>query len=266
MKRLAITLLLLGVLSGAVHASCPRIVSQSPYITKTLQWLEMESCIVGVSRYDTLERPHTGGVLDPDAEMIAVLEPDLLFTSDWTSTEALQAVTPEGTRSFRLHGFASMAEIEQNLRTIGEAAGISDITQRIAGFHRDWQQAAAAIEGNGKRVLLLSSCSGTPYSFGKQRWLSDLFRHAGFVVAETESKIRHIRPGEAVTTINALINELRPDLLFIFEQTRNKQCSFIKPKTPLTIINLDGGKFLHPSPLLLDGINELQRHTSQWRE
>jgi len=261
---LALLLTLFAASLQAAETRCPRIVSQSPYITKTLQWLGLASCIVGVSRYDTLERPHTGGVLDPDADLIAVLEPQLLFTSDWTSSEKLAAVTPEGTRSFRLHGFGSMAEIEQNLRVIGNAVGMTDIEQRTRQFHRDWQQAAGRIGGHGKRVLLLSSCSGMPYSFGKERWLSDLFTHAGFVVVETEPKIRHIRPGQTVATINALVKTLQPELLFIFEQTRNKQCAFIAPKTPLTIINLDGEKFLHPAPLLLEGLAELQTHQSQW--
>jgi len=248
----------------AAQSSCPRIVSQSPYITKTLQWLGLASCIVGVSRYDTLDRPHTGGVLDPDADLIAVLEPDLLFTSDWTSNEKLAAVTPKETRGFRLGGFGSMAEIEENLRTIGKAVGMKDIAQRTQQFHHDWLQAAHQIHGNGKRVLLLSSCSGMPYSFGKERWLSDLFTNAGFVVVETEPKIRHIRPGETVATINALVKKLKPDLLFIFEQTRHKQCAFIAPKTPLTIINLNGEKFLHPAPVLLEGLAELQTHRTQW--
>lgn len=266
---LLIATLLLGSAQAAQaqpEQACPRIVSQSPYITKTLQWLDLESCIIGVSRYDKLDRPHTGGVLDPDAALIATLEPDLLFTSDWTPAEKLAAITPDGTHSFRLSGFTSMAEIEENLRLIGREAGINNIDKRVADFHRQWKNLAAEVNGNGRKVLLLSACSGMPYSFGRKRWLSDLFTEAGFVVVETAEKIRHIKPGEEVTTINALINELEPDLLFIFERKENKQCAFIKPKTPLTIINLDGEKFLHPAPVVLDGLAELMSHQSQWRD
>jgi iron complex transport system substrate-binding protein len=262
---LLITTLLFGA-AQAAEPDCPRIISQSPYITKSLQWLGLESCIVGVSRYDTLDRPHTGGVLDPDADLIAALEPTLLFTSDWTDSKKLAEATPTETRSFRLHGFGSMAEIEENLRLIGSAAGINDTEQRVQNFHQAWSRKAARINGNGKRVLLLSSCSGMPYSFGKERWLADLFTHAGFSVVETEPKIRHIRPGETAATINTLINELQPELLFIFKQTRNKQCAFIAPKTPLTIINLNGEKFLHPAPILLDGLDELHTHQSKWEK
>lgn len=265
MKKLLLITALLFSSALTAEIECPRIISQSPYITKTLQWLELESCIVGVSRYDRLDRTHTGGVLDPDAAIIATLEPDLLFTSDWTPAEKLAAITPEATRSFRLGGFAGMTEIEENLRLIGREAGIDDIDARVTDFHRQWTNLAAQINGNGKRVLLLSACSGMPYSFGQQRWLSDLFRHAGFTNVETAEKLRHIRPGEELATINALINALQPELLFIFERKQNKQCAFIKPKTPLTIINLDGDNFLHPAPVLLEGLRELVQHKGQWQ-
>ena len=266
MKKIILIAALLLNAAVAAEPACPRIVSQSPYITKSLQWLGLESCIVGVSRYDELDRAHTGGVLDPDSDLIAALQPELLFTSDWTPVEKLAAITPQGTRSFRLRGFASMAEIEENLRLIGREAGIPDINARVTDFHRQWTNLAAKINGNGKKVLLLSACSGMPYSFGQQRWLSDLFNHAGFANVETAEKLRHIKPGEEVTTLNALINELEPDLLFVFERKESQQCAFIKPKTPLTIINLDGEKFLHPAPIVLEGLAELKNQQAHWRE
>lgn len=264
MKRVFALLFLLLLAAANAQADCPRIVSQSPYLTQSLQWLGLESCIVGVSRYDTLERPRTGGVLDPDGEAIGLLEPALIFTSNWTTPEVLAQATPPGARAFRLDGFASMAQVEENLRTMGAAAGIADIEQRVADFHRQWRAAAHALQGDGRRVLLLSSCSGTPYSFGRERWLADLFTEAGFVVVETEPKIRHLRPGAAVATLNALINQLQPELLFIFERTLHPQCAFIKPQTPLRIITLDGEKFLHPAPVVLEGLAELSAKRNEW--
>ncbi len=263
---ISLLLLLQSTTLYAESPECPRIISQSPYITRSLQWLGLEECIVGVSRYDTLELPHTGGIFDPDGEAIDSLMPDLIFTSEWTKPEVLKAVTPEGARAFRLKGFESMAQVEENLLVIGAATAITDIQEHVAHFHQQWQAAAAAVDGKGKKILLLSSCSGMPYSFGKRRWLTELFTAAGFVVVETAEKIRHIKPGEAVITLNALINELQPELLFIFERTQNSQCAFIKPKTPLTIINLDGEKFLHPAPNLLTGLAELKSRRSEWQQ
>ena len=259
MKMTTYTLALLGLLLGnpAWADGCPRLISQSPYITHNLQWLGLEACIVGVSRYDRIERPHTGGVLDPDAQMIAALEPDVWLTSDWISEEKVTAITPPGTRALRLKGFGGMDEVEENLRLIGREAGIPDIDARVDAFAAQWRTLAAQVNGNGQRVLLLSSCSGTPYSFGQQRWLSDLFQEAGFVNVETVDTIRHIHPGETIADLNTLINTLEPELLFIFERSQSPQCAFIQPKTALRIIHLDGDKFLQPAPVILDGLKTL---------
>ncbi|MDH5785516.1 MAG: hypothetical protein OEZ16_07905, partial [Chromatiales bacterium] len=80
----------------------------------------------------------------------------------------------------------------------------------------------------------------------------------------TEEKIRHIKHGETVTSLNALINELEPELIFLFERKQSQQCAFIVPKTPLTIINLDGDNFLHPAPVLIDGLKELTQLRHKW--
>ncbi len=264
MRTLLFFTILLFSTVHAAEAECPRIISQSPYITKSLQWLGLESCIVGVSRYDQLERPRTGGILDPDAEAIASLDPDLIFTSDWTGGERIATMTPEGATAHRLHGFDSMNQVEENLRIMASAAALADGQQRVQRFSRQWREASARIGGGGRRVLLLSSCSGMPYSFGKKRWLSELFTQAGFHVVETVDKIRHIRAGEEIATLNRLIDELKPELLFIFERSSNPQCQLIKPETPLRIINLDGEKFLHPAPVILDGLEELQTHRNAW--
>ncbi len=266
-----ITAFLLGALllftasTRADQPPCPHIVSQAPYLTRSLQWLGLEKCIIGVSRYDTLDLPHTGGLLDPDTDTIALLQPDLVITSTWTSPDNAARIASKETRVLRLDGFGSMAEVEDNLRKIGKAVSMSDIDVRVAQFHQEWQAAAHQIHGNGKHVLLLSSCGGSGYSFGKERWLSELFTEAGFINVETVPKIRPITPGAEIPTLNALIDQLHPDLLFIFERDRAPQCALIKPKQPIRIITLDGENFLHPAPVVLDGLKELAQHQSEWQ-
>jgi len=259
-------LLLTASTALAEEMRCPRIVSQAPYITKSLQWLGLEQCIVGVSRYDTLDLPRTGGLLDPDADMIALLHPDLLITSNWNSAENAAQLASQETRVLRLDGFGSMAEVEENLRQIGRATHLPHSDERVARFHQQWQDAAHSIHGNGSRVLLLSSCSGSAYSFGKQRWLSELFTEAGFINVETVPTIRSINSGAEIPTLNALIDQLHPDLLFIFERDLTPQCALIKPKRPIRIITLDGEKFLHPAPIVLEGLSELAQHQSEWQD
>ena len=157
-----IVIITVAFLAGVVHAAdCPRIVSQSPYITRALEWLDLEKCIVGINRYDRTiyhQLPSTGGVIDPDAQEIARLRPELLITADWTSEDTWRAATPPGAVALRVGGFRGMAEVEAMLREIGRAAKVADIDARVDRFASDWRAAAARIDGRHRRALIMSAC------------------------------------------------------------------------------------------------------------
>lgn len=238
---------------------CPRIISQSPYISKTLEWMGLKECIVGTSRYDKLGLPTTGGVSNPDKDAIDNLMPDIILTSDRTKPETLAEVTPKVATAYRLYGFQSMAQIEENMRTIATAVQRPELASKADEFHRLWNDASKQINGNGKKVLLISSCSGMPYSFGKNTWLYDLFNHAGFEVVETAERIRHIRPGNEIAEITQLLDTFKPELLFIFQRKLSPQCQMLTPKVPIRIYSFDGANFLYPAPVLLDGLQEVHK-------
>jgi iron complex transport system substrate-binding protein len=255
--RRALFLLLLWLSAPAAEAACPRIVSQSPYITHSLDWLGLKDCIVGVSRYDKLDLPRTGGILDPDQEAIAVLKPDLMLTANWIGEEAWQAAAPKGAKAVRLDGFRGMRQVEDNLRTIARAAALPDAEARAGTFASAWREKAKAVHGNGRRALLLSACSGAPYTFGPDTWLHDLFIEAGFTNVETHPRLRHLRVENPVAALDDLIGKLRPELVFVFERKYSDQCAAILPRTGVRIVALDGEQFLHPAPVLLKGLDTL---------
>lgn len=254
-------------LTGAVRAAeCPRIVSQSPYITLQLAWLGLEKCIVGASRYERrIKVADTGGVMDPNGAAIAALRPDLVITSNWTKPEILSAVTPTGARALRLSSFRSMSEIEDNLREIGRAANSADYEARAVAFAHLWRKKAVGI-GRGERVPLLSSCTGQPYSFGRQTWLAELFEAAGFHLAETATGVRHLSREATAEEIERRVEALRPDLVIIFTRQIAESCATIPFPEKAHLLALDGEKFLHPAPVLLDGLDELRRVIEEVRQ
>lgn len=265
MKRQLLCLLaaLLPSLAQAQdQAACPRIVSQSPYITGALNWLGLGDCIVGVSRYEQMPLAKAGGILDPDAEAIAALRPQLIVTSDWTPAEAWQAATPPGAKALRVGGFNSMAEVEAMLRDIGRAAGMAGSDAKADRFAADWRAAAARVGGSGRKALLLSACGGIPYSFGRRTWLYDLFSQAGFDMVETHDKLRHLRPGEPVADLGSHIDALRPDILFVFERKGAPSCNVMMKTHRARVVMLDGEKFLNPGPVLLEGLAQLHQEMS----
>jgi ABC-type Fe3+-hydroxamate transport system substrate-binding protein len=260
MRSLLLAVLLLG--GGLAHAAqdCPTLVSQSPYITHTLEWMGLKHCIIGTSRYEDLGLSQTGGVLDPDAETIALLHPDILLSSDWITEEKARAITPSGSRVYRLHGFQAMSQIEDNLTTIADAMDLQEPNAFAERFHKLWRKRLTQLHGGNTKVLLLSACSGNPYSFGKNTWLYDLFTQAGFQVVENHDNIRLMEPDK----LGELIDRLQPELVFVFESKAARQCRLITPRTPVQIITLDGEKLLEPSPALLDGLDKLISKQSAW--
>jgi len=254
-----IILLLASSLQAQAAADCPRIVSQSPYITRALDWLGLARCIVGVSRYDSRDLPRTGGVIDPDVDAIALLDPQLMITSNWTQAETWQNATPAGAKALRVDGFRGMAGVETMLRDIGRAAGIEDIDARVDRYAADWRTAASRVGGKGRRVLVLSACGDAPYSFGRGTTLHELFAAAGFTVVADHDSIRNFQPGKPDGDISAWIAARKPDYLFALKNRRDEACNVAIAKPGIPILPLDGDLFTHPGPGLLDGLEQLRQ-------
>ena len=255
----AIALFCLALSAGLSEAAdCPRIVSQSPYISRALDWLGLADCIVGVSRYDTLPLPDTGGVIDPDAELIDMLAPDLVIFSEWTPAAKVTEATPSGARALRVGGFRGMAGVEAMLRDIGRVAGVADIDRRVDKFAADWR-AAAAVDSRQRRVLILSACSNAPYSFGKGTTLHEVFSAAGFEVVADHDSIRNFKPDTPDGDVAAWIGRRQPDLIFALQNQRGESCNPAIAKPGVPILPLTGEYFTHPGPELLKGLEELRQ-------
>ncbi|MDR2924757.1 MAG: ABC transporter substrate-binding protein [Azoarcus sp.] len=253
-------------------ASCPRIVSQSPYLTFALKWLERGDCIVGVSRYDREypALPRTGGVLDPDQAAIAAVRPDLVVSSNWADKATMDTVTPKGARLLRVDGFGSMRDVEEMLRALATESGApAGAYGKIADFSRQWRGIARDLASQpakgGRRVLLISSCMGSPFSFGRQHLIGDIFAQSGFEIAETAPKIRHLVHGQDIPSIEALIDSAHPDIVVSFNNESAEYCRMIAPQAGANVIVLDGEPFVHPGPGLLRAWESMRKAFSAAR-
>lgn len=242
----------------AQAADCPRIVSQSPYLTMALQWLDRGECIVGVSRYDHFrpELPRTGGLLDPDADALAALAPEVVFTSNWVDRDLMALSLPPKTPVHFMGGFESMAQTEAMLDQLARFSGSTQMA-KVAAFHQQWRALVRHSGAQGERVLLLTACSGTPYSYGRRHMLGDLFQSAGFDVVETDTRVRAVRPGEPYPDLQALVAHYRPQIVFTFDRSTDDQCRVILGESKQRIVHLNGDDFLNPGPRLLDGLKAL---------
>ncbi len=257
-RSCSFAILMLGA-ALASAAPCPRIVSQSPYITRVLDWYGLSECIVGVSRYEKLDSAHdlprTGGVKDPDADAIALLEPQLMITSDWTKPDVWRAVAPKGTEALRVGGFRGMKEVEAMLRDIGHAASVTNTDARVGRFHRDWQAAAKRVHGDGRRVLLIHACGETPYSYGRGTTIHELFAAAGYRSVADHDDLRHFEGGEGIAD---WIRSREPQTIVAFRNARAKSCNVNVAAAGVPLLFLDDDAFTHPGPGLLTGLEQLR--------
>jgi len=258
--RYLLALLALVALPGASQAAdCPRIISQSPYISRVLEWFNRADCIVGVSRYDRLPLPHTGGVIDPDGEAIEDLEPDVVIYSNWVKEEALKSVTPKNAKAMLVDGFRGMAGVESMLRDVGKAAQVENVDQRVDQFAADWRAAAHRVPAHQRRVLILSACGSAPYSFGKGTTLYEAFTEAGFEVVADHNSIRNFVPDKPNGDVAAWISERKPEVLFALQNRKSESCNPAIAQPGIPILPLSGEYFTYPGPQLLKGLEELRQ-------
>lgn len=244
--------LLLAAVATAQAADCPRIVSQSPYLTIALEWLGQGECIVGVSSDDRFKPalPRTGSAQAPDARAIAALKPAVVVGGDGIDAAAFAAAVPQGARAVRLGGFGSMVEVEAMLEDLALVSA-SPEGGKVSSFRRGWFTRAKNIGARGERVLLLTTCGGTPTAYGRRHVLGDLFYAAGFNVVETEVGRR--TEGD----LPGLIARTLPDIVFTFDRPGQSACTQVPAVKDVRVIPLDGDNFLNPGPRMLDGIAEV---------
>ncbi len=263
---IALVFNLINITAFAAEQSCPRIISQSPYITHQLEYLGLKNCIVGTSRYDAkLNLPLTGGVMDPDASAIAALTPDLWITSTWTKADVFEKSIPPGTTALRLDSFNNMAQISDNLVQIANAVHSATALSKATQFYTTWHDKLAQVDGKQKRILLLSSCGKQPYAYGKKSWLGDLFTQANFQVVDFDHRVVNLGQDKNETQTLAVIRALQPDLITVFHQTTAETCGLLDLPKISQLLVLDGEKFLHPAPTLLQGIDELIAMQPIWQ-
>lgn len=238
---------------------CPRVVSQSPYISRNLAWLGAEHCIVGASRFDRLDVPDTGGLADIDAAVLAELAADVLLVSDWTPEAHAREVMPADTRLVRLPSFDRMVDLERTVEVLALAIDHPSPSTAREQFAERWRKAAEGIDGAGQRVLLLAGCGETAYSFGPDTWQFDLFAQLGFEPVEEHQPGVRLFPREGFQqALTDYIEQSQPDVLMVFRDELATVCRGLALQQAVRVIDLPGSMFLHATPAIIDGLHELR--------
>jgi iron complex transport system substrate-binding protein len=162
-----------------------RIISLAPSITETLFALGLEGRIAGVTDYCNFpeaakQKPHIGGIINPNLERIIALKPDLLLVT----TEANKAEILTQMAKFQIPVFAtsprSIEGVFQSIRLLGEATGTQDRAQELVNqLQARRQHVLDKVKGlNRPRVLILYDLNPI-VAGGHHTYPTDLIQSAG---------------------------------------------------------------------------------------
>jgi iron complex transport system substrate-binding protein len=138
-----------------------KIVALNSDAVEALRILNAQDLIVGVfSQIDTepefwgdlVNRPKVGSWREPNAEIIAELEPDMVLAYAKTpSPEWEVRMASQGIRVLRLDLYR-VESLEQEVRELGRALGRMEEAERFCSWHSRWmQRIQEKIEGVGRR-------------------------------------------------------------------------------------------------------------------
>jgi iron complex transport system substrate-binding protein len=157
-----------GAASGGIRWLGPppkkspaRVVSLAPSVTDTVVAMGLASRLVGVTRFDTAPEvaavPRVGGFLDPSAEAVVALRPDLVvWVTDGSALAPVRRIAELGIPVLAVP-VIGVADVLAATRAIAGALGDPAAGERLAGriedaIRRARERAAALPQ---RRVLLL---------------------------------------------------------------------------------------------------------------
>ncbi len=176
-----------------------RIVAMAPSLTETLLALELESHIVGVTRYcpEVDGAVTVGGYFDPSYETILSLDPDLVIVMQ-SHDELHRRLRDLGLDTLRVDQH-DVQGILASVETIATRCGVEQRGRDLVeGLRRALDEVATAVEGRDRpRVLVVVGREpgggrvGTLWAAAADTFYDDVIELAGGVNAISNTVIRY---------------------------------------------------------------------------
>ncbi len=194
-----------------------RIISMAPSITEILVGLGLSEHIVATDEYSRgLEGLPEGlpvfDMMNPDAEQILALQPDILFAtgmSKFTGDDPFALLRTGGVCLTYIPAAGSLKAIEQDIAFIGEVTGRQAQAQTMVDEMRGALQAVAEripTQATPPRVYFEIYNSPMLYSFGQGVFLDDMLQQLGAENIFADKR-------EWISVAEEIIVERRPDVI-----------------------------------------------------
>ena len=241
-----------------------RVVSLAPSITESLFFIHADKCLVGVTKYcdypqDAKSKTIVGGMLDPNLEIIAKLNPDLiLLTIEGNSQVTYKSLVDLGYNVFVLNprsvdGVAStLDKLNQIFRT--------DVNSAITNAFKDDINKYSV---KSEKKTYAGFLSVKPLiSFNETTFLNDVFLKSGFRNSYAEEKLDY----PSIMEEDLFLKD--PYYLFVFSDTTAQSRKLITSEVELKFgklksvsqkrfFVLDENIFTRPGPRIINALKYL---------
>ena len=246
-----------------------RIVSLAPSITETLYYLNLGKRIVGVTEFsnypdEARRKPKVGSYINLNIEKIISLKPDLIIAiADGNKKESVDALERLGYSVYAINPRC----VKDVFRTIVNIGKITDCVDRANKLIKELKSRINYIESRTRGIerprVFFQIGINPVVTVGKDTFHNDLIKMAGGLNISGNEKAKYPRYSMEEILLNT------PDIIIISSMDRGggfdrKKREWMKWKSIPAVKNgriyvIDSDLVDHPSPRIIDGLEELSR-------
>jgi len=246
-----------------------RIVSLAPSITETLYYLNLGKRIVGVTEFsnypdEARRKPKVGSYINLNIEKIISLKPDLIIAiADGNKKESVDALERLGYSVYAINPRC----VKDVFRTIVNIGKITDCVDRANKLIKELKSRINYIESRTRGIerprVFFQIGINPVVTVGKDTFHNDLIKMAGGLNISGNEKAKYPRYSMEEVLLNT------PDIIIISSMDRGggfdrKKREWMKWKSIPAVNNgriyvIDSDLVDHPSPRIIDGLEELSR-------
>lgn len=243
-------------------AKVTRAVSLAPSLTELVFSVGAGDRLVGVTTYcnypaDAKKIKKIGDVLKPNIENIVALKPQVVFVSTASQLEAFTKTLEQQNIKVFVTNPNSLEHIYKSIEKMGEVFGEKENAEDVVTNLRKRVAKVEESTKNSEKIKTFVQLDKSPFTIGKDSFLTDLIEKAGGVSVTKEvstpyfkiSKERALASNPAVIIISESPDNNTPSEVF-------KNSSAVKNKK---VFKIDADILSRPSPRIVDGLEQIAK-------
>jgi iron complex transport system substrate-binding protein len=246
-----------------------RIVSLAPSITETLYFMDLGDRVVGVTQFsnypeEAKTKPKVGSYININIEKIISLKPDLIIAiADGNKKESVDTLQRLGYSVYAVNP-KGVPDIFKTIENIGKITGCAiKAGNLVAGLRKRTYHIENTTKDINRPKVFIQIGINPIITVGKETFHNDLIRMAGGYNISGHEKAKYPQYSIEEVLLNA------PDIIIISSMHRGggferRKEEWLRWKNIPAVSNgricvIDSDLIDHPSPRIVDGLEELAR-------